>query len=98
MLRKKITLPVPLNRWFNDVKAVEELRAVLDSEPFQTAVAILKESASPTYGSLSDTETNNLRLSWYAGYVDFAKDLQKLTKLPSTQQQTLEEWNHIQNM
>lgn len=97
MRQKKISTPIPLNRWFNDVKAVQELRDLLDSEAFQTAVAILKDAAAPSYATLADGETNNLRLSWYAGYGDFVKDLQKLTKLPTTQQQVLEEWTHIQN-
>ena len=97
MLKKKISVPIPLNRWFNDIKAVEELRSILDSESFQTAVAILKDAAAPSYATLADDKTNNLRLSWYAGYGDFVKDLQKLTKLPTTQQQAIEEWTHIQN-
>lgn len=97
MRQKKISTPIPLNRWFNDIKAVEELRDLLESEAFQTAVAILKDAAAPSYATLADGETNNLRLSWYAGYGDFVKDLQKLTKLPTTQQQVLEEWTHIQN-
>jgi hypothetical protein len=97
MRQKKISVPTPLNRWFNDIKAVEELRDLLDSEAFQTAVAILKDAAAPSYATLADGETNNLRLSWYAGYGDFVKDLQKLTKLPATQQQSIEEWTHIQN-
>lgn len=97
MRQKKISTPIPLNRWFNDIKAVEELRSLLDSEAFQTAVAILKDAAAPSYATLADSETNNLRLSWYAGYGDFVKDLQKLTKLPATQQQSTEEWTHIQN-
>lgn len=97
MLKKKISVPIPLNRWFNDVKAVQELRDLLESEAFQTAVAILKDAAAPSYATLADGEMNNLRLSWYAGYGDFVKDLQKLTKLPATQQQSIEEWTHIQN-
>jgi hypothetical protein len=97
MRQKKISVPIPLNRWFNDVKAVQELRDLLESEAFQTAVAILKDAAAPSYATLADGETNNLRLSWYAGYGDFVKDLQKLTKLPATQQQSIEEWTHIQN-
>jgi hypothetical protein len=97
MLKKKISVPIPLNRWFNDVKAVQELRDLLESEAFQTAVAILKDAAAPTFATLANNETNNLRHSWYAGYGDFVKDLHKLTKLPATQQQSLEEWTHIQN-
>lgn len=97
MPQKKINVPIPLNRWFNDIKAVEDLRLLLESEAFQTAVAILKDAAAPSYSTLSNGDLNNLRHAWYAGYGDFVKDLQKLTKLPTTQQQSLEEWTHIQN-
>ena len=40
--RKIISLPVPLDLWFKDVKKVEELREILGSEALQTAIAILK--------------------------------------------------------
>ena len=94
---KEIPLPIPLDRWFTDVKRIEELRTVLDSEAFQTATATLKEVAGPTYGSVSaDATSNSNRLSWYAGYRDAFNDLHRLTtpkQKPNTQP---EEWSHIQ--
>jgi hypothetical protein len=96
MFKKKIALPIPLDRWFNDIKAVEELRAVLESESFQTAVAILKEISGPSHAMLSNADDNNLRLAWYAGYRDAFTDLAKLTKFPSTTTPTTNtEWTHI---
>ena len=91
----KTPLPIPLNRWFKDVKKVEELRNILESETFQTAAATLKESAGPTFGSVTaDSATNSTRHAWYAGY----RDLHKLTKLKDTNNSKprLEEWMHIQ--
>tara|TARA_R110000824_G_scaffold82691_2_gene207192 strand:+ start:1616 stop:1921 length:306 start_codon:yes stop_codon:yes gene_type:complete len=97
---KEIALPVPLDRWFNDVKKIEELRIVLDSAAFQTASATLKEVAGPTYSSVSaDATSNSNRLSWYAGYRDAFNDLYKLTRIQGNKpnpHQT-EEWTHIQN-
>lgn len=97
MMKKKTALPIPLDRWYNDIKAVEELRTILDSEAFQTAVAILKEISGPTHASLSNADDNNLRFAWYAGYRDAFADLQKLVKFPHTPQQqtTNTEWTHI---
>lgn len=96
MFKKKIPLPVPLDRWFNDIKSVEELRQILDSPAFQTAVATLKEISGPTNATLSTPETNSLRLAWYAGYRDAFSDLAKLTKLPTTITPTTNtEWTHI---
>lgn len=97
MASKKIPLPIPLDRWFNDIKAVEELRVTLDSDAFQTAVAILKEISGPTHATLSSSDDNNLRLAWYAGYRDAFSDLFKLTKFPATTrtQTTNTEWTHI---
>jgi hypothetical protein len=97
MFKKKTPLPVPLDRWFTDIKAVEDLRAIIDSESFQTAVATLKSMAAPTFATLSDGDTNSLRHAWYAGYCDFVADLQKLTKLPvKNYNETNTEWTHIQ--
>lgn len=96
MFKKKIPLPVQLDRWFTDTKSVEELRAVLGSDSFQTAVATLKSMAAPSFATLSNSETNSLRHAWYAGYCDFITDLQKLTKLPINNQiETNTEWTHI---
>ena len=96
---KKIPLPIPLDRWFKDVKKVEELRNILESETFQEASATLKESAGPSYGSIAtDQGTNDTRHAWYAGYRDAFSDLHKLTKLQNTNntQPMTEEWMHIQ--
>ena len=96
---KKIPLPIPLDRWFKDVKKVEELRNILESETFQEASATLKESAGPSYGSIAtDQGTNSTRHAWYAGYRDAFSDLHKLTKLQNTNntQPTAKEWMHIQ--
>jgi hypothetical protein len=97
MFRKKIALPVPLDRWFKDIKSVEELREILESDSFQTAVAILKEISGPTHATLADSDNNSLRLAWYAGYRDAFSDLSKLTKFPSTPttSTTNTEWTHI---
>ena len=96
---KEVPLPIPLDRWFNDAKRIEELRKVLDSETFQTAVATLKEVAGPTYGAVStEAASNSNRFSWYAGYRDAFNDLYKLTRLQGNKPQNhqAEEWTHIQ--
>tara|TARA_R100001440_G_scaffold62287_3_gene82348 strand:- start:2427 stop:2726 length:300 start_codon:yes stop_codon:yes gene_type:complete len=95
---KHPTVPIPIERWFRDVASVEDLRKVLSSPSFQQAVAILKETAGPSFGQLQSTEQNAQRLSWYAGYRDAFNDLQKLTKLPEDRRNnstTLNEWTHI---
>tara|TARA_R110002020_G_scaffold101331_2_gene238758 strand:+ start:2763 stop:3068 length:306 start_codon:yes stop_codon:yes gene_type:complete len=95
---KKVALPIPVDRWFRDVKRIEELRTVLDSEAFQTAVAILKDTAGPTFGSVvGDEKVNSNRHAWYAGYRDAFSDLHKLTKVQGDKPDTTpQEWTHIQ--
>jgi len=95
---KKVALPIPVDRWFKDVKQIEELRTVLDSEAFQTAVAILKDTAGPTFGSVvGDEKVNSNRHAWYAGYRDAFSDLHKLTKVRGDKPDvTPQEWTHIQ--
>ena len=96
---KDIPFPIPLDRWFKDVKRVEELRTVLDSEAFQTASATLKEITGPSYGTIgTDSNANSNRLSWYAGYRDAFEDLHKLTNFRNEKQTShqAEEWTHIQ--
>lgn len=96
MFKKKTPLPIPLDRWFNDIKAVEELRSILESNTFQSAVATLKEISGPTNATLSTSEQNSLRLAWYAGYRDAFADLAKLVKLPQSNTPTTNtEWTHI---
>jgi hypothetical protein len=96
---KKLKVPIPLNRWFSNIKGVEELRELLDSEAYQQAVAILKDSASPNHGSLSlSPEANSQRFAWLAGYRDAFADLERLTQLPTTKTtNTTDEWMHLSN-
>jgi len=96
---KDITPPIPLNRWFRDLKSVEQLRVTLENEGFKQAVAILKETAGPSYASLQNTEVDSRRLAWYAGYRDAFNDLEKLTKLPESGTSSINnnnEWTHIE--
>lgn len=98
-MEKKITPPIPVDRWFQDQAAVQELRETLNKPSFQKAVAILKEISGPSYGNLMDPEKNSQRLAWYAGYRDAFNDLEKLTKLPEKSRNsltTLDEWTHIE--
>ena len=80
------------------MQKVEELRNILNTESLQTAVAILKEIAGPTFAALQNPETNSQRLAWYAGYRDAFNDLEKLTKSPEHNTgnlSSLDEWTHI---
>ena len=96
--QKPITPPVPLDRWYRDLSAVEELKGILDSEAFQKAAATLKELAGPSFNTLQNPESNGVRHAWYAGYRDALNDLHKLTKLPSDKQPNInaDEWTHIE--
>ena len=99
-MAEDIPLPIPLDRWFNDVKQSEALRKVMASKAFQTATAILKDIAGPNNSTLStDVYENSNRHAWYAGYRDAFDDLHKLTKLRDNKQPANqpEEWTHIQN-
>ena len=91
--------PISINNWFNDLASVEELRATLSHTSFKQAVAILKETAGPSFNALQSPEQNSQRLAWYAGYRDAFNDLEKLTKLPEDKKSnstTLNEWTHIE--
>ena len=46
--KKKTTVPVKLEHWFNDLQSVTRLRELLDDLALQQAIAILKEAAGPT--------------------------------------------------
>jgi len=97
--KKKLVVPVKLEWWFNDLKSVSRLREILADPALQQAIAILKEASGPTVTSIgTDPQENSHKLSWYACYRDAFNDLEKLTKQPnSSQQPTIDEWNHIQN-
>lgn len=97
-MAKHTTPPIPIHHWFQDIKSVENLRDTLNNGSFKQAVAILKEVAGPSFGSLRTSDVDAQRLAWYAGYRDAFNDLEKLTKLPEdtrNNQQTLKEWTHI---
>jgi len=98
-MAKHTTAPIAIDKWFRDIKSVEELRNTLSNGSFQQAVAILKEVAGPSFASLRSTDTDAQRLAWYAGYRDAFNDLEKLTKLPDNTKSnttTLNEWTHIE--
>ena len=95
--KKIVSLPIPLERWFNDVQRIEELRNVMDTEALQTAIAVLKEIAGPSNGSISpDSVSNSHNYAWYAGYRDAFNDLYRLTKHKKAPNNHQEEWTHIQ--
>ena len=96
--KKIVSLPIPLERWFNDVKRIEELRNVMDAEALQTAIAVLKEVAGPSNSSITpDAISNSHNYAWYAGYRDAFNDLHRLTKpKKETPNNHQEEWTHIQ--
>lgn len=96
MIKKKdkIALPVPLQRWYADMQAIDRLRDILNDESFRRAVATLKENALPSVSSLStDPQANSNKAVWLAGYCDFIKDLERLTTVPTNQKPNqIEEW------
>jgi len=93
---RKITTPKPLDHWFNDIAAVTRLREILDDPIYQLACATLTQAAQPTYSSIIAGGNNNERICWLGGYVDFYRDLQKLTKAPTARSTVPEEWSHIE--
>ena len=97
--KKKPTVPIKLEYWFNDLKAIDQLRKIVADPVLQQAIAILKEAAGPSVSSIGvDPQENSHKLSWYAGYRAAFNDLEKLTKQPnSSHPPTIDEWTHIQN-
>jgi len=96
--KKKPTVPIKLEYWFNDLKSVTRLRELLGDPALQQAIAILKEAAGPTVTSLDDDpNANSQKLAWYAGYRDAFNDLEKLTQQPSTttNNNQTDEWTHL---
>ena len=98
LAKKKPTVPIKLEYWFNDLKSVTRLRELLGDPALQQAIAILKEAAGPTVTSLDDDpHANSQKLAWYAGYRDAFNDLEKLTQQPSTttNNNQTDEWTHL---
>ena len=98
-MAKKITPPIPLDHWYGDKAAVDELGEILKSTSFQKAVAVLKEIAGPSFNTLQDEGHNSTRHAWYAGYRDAFNDLHKLTKIHNSKSSThhSDEWTHIES-
>ena len=96
--KKKPTVPIKLEHWFNALKSIDQLRKIVADPVLQQAIAILKEAAGPSVSSISaDPQENSHKLSWYAGYRDAFNDLEKLTKMPNSGLTQPDEWNHIPN-
>ena len=95
--KKKPTVPIKLEYWFNDLKSVTRLRELLGDPALQQAIAILKEASGPTVTSLdADPQVNSHKLAWYAGYRDAFNDLEKLAHQPSTTKNNqTDEWTHL---
>jgi hypothetical protein len=96
MFPRKATVPKPLEHWFNDIVAITRLREILDDPILQLACATLTNAAQPTYSSIVGSSGNNERICWLGGYTDFYRDLQKLTKSPTSRNSVPEEWSHIE--
>jgi len=95
-VQPKVHLPKSLTQWFSDLATIDHYRSLMDDPIFQTAVATLKEAASPSSGGVfTDPMQTAMRLHWLAGYHDAFRDLQKLTKIPVKQTQIPQEWMHI---
>ena len=97
MASPKISLPRPLNFWFQDHKSVERLREILSDPVFRTACATLAASAQPAHSATRNLspEQRSASFDWLAGYSDFVRDLEKLTQIPVQGTPLLEEWNHL---
>ena len=97
-MAKKITPPIPLDHWYGDKAAVDELGEILKSPSFQKAGAVLKEIAGPSFNTLQDEHSNSVRHACYAGYRDAFNDLHKLSKIQTTQSTNphSDEWTHIE--
>ena len=97
MASPAISLPRPLSFWFADQKSVEKLREILSDPVFQTAVATLAAAAQPAHAAIRalSPEQRSASFDWLAGYSDFVRDLEKLTRIPVQGPSLLEEWTHI---
>lgn len=96
MFFDKPVVPKSLEHWYNDPYAVTRLREILDDPIYQLACATLTQAAQPTFSNVVSGTGNNERLCWLGGYVDFHRDLQKLTKAPTSRANVLDEWSHIE--
>lgn len=93
---KPVSVPKTLEHWYGDMAAVARLREILEDPTFQLACASLCAAAAPNATSVTNTADHNAaRLNWLAGYNDAFRDLQKLTKIPTSYSDLPEEWAYI---
>jgi len=96
IFRKKTPLPQSLDHWYKNPAFATELRELLESDIFRTAVATLQQANVPTgLPKPNAIGTPAERMAWLAGYTDFARDLVQLTK-PRDEHVELVPWGHIQ--
>jgi hypothetical protein len=94
-------LPVPLDTWFLDPTSAANLRVLLQDPTLQKAVATLQALANPLHASLKGSaEEVSRSYAWLAGYHDFFRDLNRLTKVPvnapsASGNDDLESWGYI---
>lgn len=97
MLFKKPAVPKSIKHWYDNPQAVIQLRELLDNPIFLTACATLSAAAQPAHMATHalSPEKQAASFAWLAGYSDFLRDLEKLTRMPDSARQSFEEWNHI---
>jgi hypothetical protein len=89
------TPPTPLARWKADPISILALRELLEKPVFAQACAIIVDNAQPTTSDLfGSTDSLARKHCWLAGYGDFLRDLQKLTKMPSVMADQVP-WGHF---
>lgn len=97
MLFNKPALPKTVKHWYNNPQAAIQLRELLDNPIFLTACATLSAAAQPAHMATRalSPEARAASFDWLAGYHDFLRDLEKLTRMPESGRQSVEEWEHI---
>lgn len=97
MLFSKPALPKLLKHWYANPQAVTQLREILDNPVFLTACATLSAVAQPAHMATHalSPEKQAASFNWLAGYHDFLRDLEKLTRMPASDWAATPEWNHI---
>lgn len=97
MFFRKPVLPKTLQHWFQDPIAVARLRELLADPVFLVACATLNAAAQPAHMATRAQSPEQLASSfvWLAGYNDFLRDLEKLTRMPDSGRTNIEEWKHI---
>lgn len=94
LFKKKATVPMSLEHWYQNPTLATELRELLDKEVFKVAVATLMQANTPTGMPQNKVGSAEERLAWLAGYNDLARDLVQLTK-PRAEYQELVPWGYV---